>query len=103
MDTHRLRISVSNMKNANTREELELIKATVLKNLSDLDAAPSAQLAPRPPAFVKVGRVPSSLLHSPMPNCRPLSAGITMQVHMFGVECWHALLSPLVMHASALP
>ncbi|CAL5222017.1 g4307 [Coccomyxa viridis] len=53
MDTHRLRISVSNMKNANTREELELIKATVLKNLSDLDAAPSAQLAPRPPAFVK--------------------------------------------------
>ncbi len=75
MDTHRLRISVSNMKNANTREELELIKATVLKNLSDLDAAPSAQLAPRPPAFVKVGRVPSSLLHSLIPLSRHANKG----------------------------
>ena len=54
MDTHRLRISVSNMKNANTREQLEHIKLTVLRNLSQMDAAPSAQLAPRPPAYVKV-------------------------------------------------
>lgn len=58
MDTHRLRISVSNMKNANTREQLELIKQTVLRNLSTIDAAPSAQFAPRPPAFVKVGMLP---------------------------------------------
>ena len=54
MDTHRLRISVSNMKNANTREQLEHIKTTVLRNLSSMDAAPSAHMAPRPPAFLKV-------------------------------------------------
>ncbi len=54
MDTHRLRISVSNMKNANTREQLEHIKTTVLRNLSSMDAAPSAYMAPRPPAYVKV-------------------------------------------------
>ena len=64
MDTHRLRISVSNMKNANTREQLEHIKQTVLRNLSAMDAAPSAQLAPRPPAFVKVG-APASVLPCP--------------------------------------
>lgn len=55
MDTHRLRISVSNMKNANSREALETIKNTVLKNLAQLDAAPSAHMAPRPPAHIKVG------------------------------------------------
>ena len=54
MDTHRLRISVSNMKNANSREQLEHIKLTVLQNLSQLDAAPSAHMAPRPPAHIKV-------------------------------------------------
>ena len=54
MDTHRLRISVSNMRNANTRQQLEHIKLTVLRNLGAMDAAPSAQLAPRPPAFIKV-------------------------------------------------
>ncbi|CAL8465253.1 g4788 [Coccomyxa elongata] len=53
MDTHRLRISVSNMKNANSREQLEHIKLTVLQNLAQLDAAPSAQMAPRPPAHIK--------------------------------------------------
>ena len=54
MDTHRLRISVSNMKNANSREALERIKRTVLDNLSHLPAAPSAHMAPRPPALMKV-------------------------------------------------
>ena len=54
MDTHRLRISVSNMKNANTREQLEHIKTTVLRNLGSMDAAPSAHMAPRPHAYVKV-------------------------------------------------
>ncbi len=54
MDTHRLRISVSNMKNANSREQLEHIKLTVLQNLAQLDAAPSAHMAPRPPAHIKV-------------------------------------------------
>lgn len=53
MDTHRLRISVSNMKNANSREQLEHIKTTVLQNLAQLDAAPSAHMAPRPPAHIK--------------------------------------------------
>ena len=54
MDTHRLRISVSNMKNANTREQLEVIKKTVLENLAQLAAAPSAQIAPRPPSLIRV-------------------------------------------------
>ncbi len=54
MDTHRLRISVSNMKNANTREKLEEIRVTVLNNLSKLPAAPSAPMAPRPPSNFRV-------------------------------------------------
>ena len=90
MDTHRLRISVSNMKNANTREELELIKATVLKNLRDLDAAPSAQLAPRPPAFVKVGSITSSLLHSPMSDS-PHSASVCTSGGVMLPLCGHMM------------
>lgn len=35
-DTHRLRISVSNMKNMNTKEELEEIKRRVIEHLSQL-------------------------------------------------------------------
>ena len=54
MDTHRLRISVSNMKNANTRDKLEAIRVSVLSNLSKLPAAPSAPLAPRPPSNFRV-------------------------------------------------
>lgn len=49
MDTHRLRIAVSNMKNANTREQLDEIRTTVLKNLSGLPPAPSAQMQVAPP------------------------------------------------------
>ncbi|KAL4418842.1 hypothetical protein ABPG77_004439 [Micractinium sp. CCAP 211/92] len=49
MDTHRLRIAVSNMKNANTRESLERIRTTVLENLAAMPPAPSAQMAPVPP------------------------------------------------------
>ncbi|KAK9836982.1 hypothetical protein WJX81_004308 [Elliptochloris bilobata] len=56
MDTHRLRISVSNMKNANTRDKLEAIRLSVLANLSKLPAAPSAPLAPRPPSNFRVDR-----------------------------------------------
>jgi hypothetical protein len=54
MDTHRLRISVSNMKNANSREALARIRTAVLDNLSRLPAAPSAHMAHRPPALMKV-------------------------------------------------
>ena len=54
MDTHRLRISVSNMKNANTRDKLEAIRVSVLSNLSKLPPAPSAPLAPRPPSNFRV-------------------------------------------------
>ena len=54
MDTHRLRISVSNMKNANTRDKLEAIRVSVLANLSKLPPAPSAPLAPRPPSNFRV-------------------------------------------------
>ncbi|KAL6771978.1 hypothetical protein ACKKBG_A28510 [Auxenochlorella protothecoides x Auxenochlorella symbiontica] len=49
MDTHKLRIAVSNMKNTNTREALERIKVQVLANLALLPPVPSAQMAPRPP------------------------------------------------------
>ncbi|PSC69941.1 histone deacetylase [Micractinium conductrix] len=49
MDTHKLRIAVSNMKNANTRESLDRIRTTVLENLSVMPPAPSAQMAPVPP------------------------------------------------------
>lgn len=48
MDTQRLRIAVSNMKNANVPEELDRICTTVLQNLSQMPAAPSVQFAPRP-------------------------------------------------------
>ena len=48
-DTHRLRITVSNMKNGNSRRKLEEIKTSVLKALSNIDAAPGAQFAPVPP------------------------------------------------------
>ena len=54
LDTHRLRISVSNMKNTNSRASLEHIKATVLANLSQLPPAPGAQFASRPPVHVRV-------------------------------------------------
>jgi len=49
LDTQRLRIAVSNMKNANTREELEEVKVKVLEHLSHLPPVPSAQMAYRPP------------------------------------------------------
>ncbi|KAI7835938.1 hypothetical protein COHA_010172 [Chlorella ohadii] len=49
MDTHRLRIAVSNMKNANTRDSLDKIRTTVLENLAVMPPAPSAQMAPVPP------------------------------------------------------
>ena len=41
-DTSKLRIQVSNMKNANTREDLDKIIQTCLQNLQRLPAAPSA-------------------------------------------------------------
>ena len=54
MDTHKLRISASNMKNANSRAELERIKTTVLQNLSQLPAAPSVAFMQTAPLHVKV-------------------------------------------------
>eukprot|EP00887_Chlorella_sp_A99_P004939 scaffold4.g4939.t1 len=53
MDTHRLRIAVSNMKNINTRESLDRIRTTILENLSQLPPAPSAQMAVAPPQVAK--------------------------------------------------
>ncbi|KAG2437411.1 hypothetical protein HXX76_006063 [Chlamydomonas incerta] len=49
LDTQRLRIAVSNMKNANERPELEQIKIAVLAYLSQLPPVPSAQMAYVPP------------------------------------------------------
>ena len=54
MDTSKLRITVSNMKNANSRAELERIKTTILENLSKLPAAPSVPFEKRPPALATV-------------------------------------------------
>ena len=47
-DTRKLRITVSNMKNANSREQLEAIKTMVLQNLGRLNSAPGAAIAPVP-------------------------------------------------------
>ena len=58
MDTHKLRIETSNMKNANTREELENIKTSVLEQLRDLPPAPSAQMAAKPPKQQVEGDMP---------------------------------------------
>ena len=58
MDTHKLRIETSNMKNANTREELENIKVSVLEQLKDLPPAPSAQMAAKPPKQAVEGELP---------------------------------------------
>ncbi len=54
MDTSKLRITVSNMKNANSRVELERIKTTILENLSKLPAAPSVPFESRPPGLATV-------------------------------------------------
>ena len=56
MDTHRLRIATSNMKNANTRERLDEIRTTILQNLKELPAAPSAQMQVAPPKTEMVRR-----------------------------------------------
>eukprot|EP00803_Ostreobium_quekettii_P006739 evm.model.scf_462.1 EVM.evm.TU.scf_462.1 scf_462:1241-5962(-) len=49
MDTGRLRIHQSNMKNANSQEHLETIRNRALDNLSRLPAAPGAPISERPP------------------------------------------------------
>lgn len=54
MDTHKLRIVVSNMKNANTRQELDRIRSTVLQNLSQLPAAPSVPFEKSAPPLATV-------------------------------------------------
>lgn len=51
MDTHKLRITVSNMKNANTVAQLETMRDTVLQNLSQLPPAPSVPFTRPPPKF----------------------------------------------------
>ncbi|GMH39063.1 hypothetical protein BSKO_06961 [Bryopsis sp. KO-2023] len=48
MDTGRLRIETSNMRNANTAEHLEMIKMRCLENLSRVPPAPGAPLQERP-------------------------------------------------------
>lgn len=58
MDTHKLRITVSNMKNANTVAQLQSMRDTVLQNLSQLPPAPSVPFTRPPPKFQVVS--PSS-------------------------------------------
>ena len=76
MDTHRLRISVGNMENANTREKLEAIRVSVLSNLSKLPPAPSAPLAPRPPSNFRV-----------RPAARPLTLTMQFLSHAWQEKC----------------
>lgn len=52
MDTHKLRIATSNMRNANTRDALESITRAVLINLGKLPPAPSATMVEEP-ALIK--------------------------------------------------
>ena len=52
MDTHKLRIAVSNMRNANSRDALEHIQRTVLANLSRLPPAPSVPIQEAVPGAV---------------------------------------------------
>eukprot|EP00889_Picochlorum_renovo_P005892 jgi/Picre1/32922/NNA_008251.t1 len=49
MDTHKLRIEVSNMRNSNTRAQLEELKVSILEQLKDLPPAPSAPMVQKPP------------------------------------------------------
>lgn len=49
MDTHKLRITVSNMKNANSEQELMAMRDTILQNLGSLPPVPSVQFAPIAP------------------------------------------------------
>ena len=49
MDTHRLRIETSNMKNSNTRAYLEELKTNILEQLRELPPAPSAHMVTKPP------------------------------------------------------
>ena len=44
-----LHVAPSNMENKNSRSELEQIKNALLKNLSELQHAPSVQFQERPP------------------------------------------------------
>ncbi len=53
MDTQRLRIAVSNMRNANSSDELERIKTQVLQNLSRMPPAPSVHFHDAPAKQVR--------------------------------------------------
>lgn len=53
-DTHSLRINVSNMRNMNTRDQLESTLAAVLQNLAHIEAVPSVQIQHTAPGHVKV-------------------------------------------------
>ena len=55
MDNSRLRIAVSNMRNANTRAELERTRDAVLEQLSRLPACPSAGIRENPPPLGSIG------------------------------------------------
>ena len=70
MDTHKLRITVSNMKNANSRKQLDEIKNTVLQNLSNIKSPPGGQMAAIPPQHQLVG------------GCPARSAGSACDVHV---------------------
>ena len=58
LDTHRLRIAVSNMQNKNTRERLEELRVTVLEHLAELPSAPSATMVVAPPSLKVEGELP---------------------------------------------
>ncbi len=81
-DTHRLRITVSNMKNGNSRKKLEEIKTSVLKALSNIHAAPGAQFAPVPPRHQIVSTsVSITPLHASCAACLYVAVGERRQRH----------------------
>ena len=84
MDTHKLRITVSNMKNANTVAQLESMRDTVLQNLSQLPPAPSVPFTRPPPKYQVVSTSPAvSLRHAS--GRRPSLQSKGSQVQVLGL------------------
>jgi hypothetical protein len=80
MDTHKLRITVSNMKNANTVVQLQSMRDTVLQNLSQLPPAPSVPFTRPPPKYQVVSLSQLRLLHRS--KCPPLCS-----ISMWASKC----------------
>jgi hypothetical protein len=74
MDTHKLRITVSNMKNANTQAQLLSMRDHIIQNLSSLPHVPSVPFAEVPPphSTVRAESCPGALPFENKPLCPSL-------------------------------